>query len=562
MSVRHSNEGLATQNDSVCTICRDTFSGSDEMLTTVCNHRFHRTCLLTWLRRNATCPTCRSVCNSRDFQPPVTRAQARQASAIPVANQNNNDNASNNKNEANERPTTSRSLGAVPRVNSASSVEGSPSPDQNRIRAIVTAVVEARQAAMLENLETRVAQLVETSIGNALNPILNRLSHNDMNRNVTFNLPAQNSNQNSNQNLNPHLNHNLNLNQNPNNIPNLLNNLNLNPNFNPNLSGNHNPHLFDLNWPTEMPNFENLLQGSPHINPNNQPRLSNASSITQSGKVAQLISNWDLKFDGSLRMSVENFIYRVESLTRDTLWGNFALLCEHAQCLFAGEAKDWYWRYRRSVERVTWPPLRNALRIHFEDYRTDSDFKDIMRRRKQGPTESFEDYKNSILKLSENLAAPLSERELIDILMHGLRPHTRQQLLFTPIQSVAQLRKYVLKGEYILSQIEKPNPAPANNATRPGNPRRQIFEVEEHSLNVDVPPENLEIDAINRNIPNNRLICWNCRKDSHRYQDCLEPRTIFCYGCGAQNTYKPNCQTCNPENPNVGGGPSASLRHN
>ncbi|KAH8391468.1 hypothetical protein KR200_005498, partial [Drosophila serrata] len=40
------------------------------------------------------------------------------------------------------------------------------------------------------------------------------------------------------------------------------------------------------------------------------------------------------------------------------------------------------------------------------------------------------------------------------------------------------------------------------------------------------------------------LICWNCRKEGHRYQDCTAPRKVFCYGCGARNTYKPSCQRC------------------
>lgn len=55
----------------------------------------------------------------------------------------------------------------------------------------------------------------------------------------------------------------------------------------------------------------------------------------------------------------------------------------------------------------------------------------------------------------------------------------------------------------------------------------------------DLPLE--EISAIN-------LVCWNCQKKGHRYQDCLSDRTIFCYGCGAPDTYKPNCLNCKSKN--------------
>lgn len=53
--------------------------------------------------------------------------------------------------------------------------------------------------------------------------------------------------------------------------------------------------------------------------------------------------------------------------------------------------------------------------------------------------------------------------------------------------------------------------------------------------------ESQEISAI-------ALNCWNCHKSGHRYQDCLAPRTIFCYGCGEPDTYKPNCKKCQQKN--------------
>ncbi|KAH8288874.1 hypothetical protein KR054_011127, partial [Drosophila jambulina] len=46
-----------------------------------------------------------------------------------------------------------------------------------------------------------------------------------------------------------------------------------------------------------------------------------------------------------------------------------------------------------------------------------------------------------------------------------------------------------------------------------------------------------EVDAL-------ALVCWNCRKEGHRYHDCEEKRKIFCYGCGAPNSYKPSCRKC------------------
>lgn len=38
--------------------------------------------------------------------------------------------------------------------------------------------------------------------------------------------------------------------------------------------------------------------------------------------------------------------------------------------------------------------------------------------------------------------------------------------------------------------------------------------------------------------------CWNCDKPGHIYIDCMEPRHVFCYGCGMRNTYRPTCVNC------------------
>ena len=59
-------------------------------------------------------------------------------------------------------------------------------------------------------------------------------------------------------------------------------------------------------------------------------RNSNATSATQSSRYTQLIASWDLKFDGSSHLSVENFISRVEYQVQDVLNSDSNILCEHA----------------------------------------------------------------------------------------------------------------------------------------------------------------------------------------------------------------------------------------
>lgn len=244
-------------------------------------------------------------------------------------------------------------------------------------------------------------------------------------------------------------------------------------------------------------------------------------------------------------MSVDSFIYRIECQVVDTLGGNFNLLCEHVQSLFTNDAKDWYWRYRRSVERITWTSLCEALRTNFQQHKSDFEIKEQIRSRKQGVTESFDDFRNAVLKLAESLQSPLPEPELIEILQHNLRPRIRQQLLYVPINSVAQLRKLCLKGESLANEIVKSTNSQTMVSQR-HHLRRNVNELQcddDLSENLDY-----EIDEVSKTSVKGKVLCWNCKGEGHRYYDCLEERTVFCYGCGAPDIYRPKCPDCSSGN--------------
>ncbi|KAH8246649.1 hypothetical protein KR038_003972, partial [Drosophila bunnanda] len=68
---------------------------------------------------------------------------------------------------------------------------------------------------------------------------------------------------------------------------------------------------------------------------------------------------------------------------------------------------------------------------------------------------------------------------------------------------------------------------------------REVSEFgQEYEAQIDCEPEtDGDVEAFS-------LLCWNCRKEGHRYQDCVSQRRMFCYGCGAANTYKPSCNKC------------------
>ncbi|XP_036341122.1 ERAD-associated E3 ubiquitin-protein ligase HRD1B-like [Rhagoletis pomonella] len=198
MSIRHSNENLPPQV-SVCVICRENFSENDEILKTVCSHKFHRHCLLNWLKRNPSCPQCRTACSSRDFLA-GTGARSRAKQTATSANS-----GGNNPNLDSTRQTNQPEEGAMGlpiNTDRNNLVNVNLTSEEARINTLVNAVISARQASIFDGLETRVTQLLEQQIEGALTNLLSRV-----NLNGAPPVASNNSN-NQNQNIsqqNPHI---------------------------------------------------------------------------------------------------------------------------------------------------------------------------------------------------------------------------------------------------------------------------------------------------------------------------------------------------------------------
>ncbi|XP_062110215.1 E3 ubiquitin protein ligase RIE1-like isoform X2 [Humulus lupulus] len=52
-------ERILLAEDSECCICLVSYDDGDELHALPCNHHFHSTCIVKWLKMNATCPLCK-----------------------------------------------------------------------------------------------------------------------------------------------------------------------------------------------------------------------------------------------------------------------------------------------------------------------------------------------------------------------------------------------------------------------------------------------------------------------------------------------------------------------
>ncbi|KAH8245713.1 hypothetical protein KR026_012240 [Drosophila bipectinata] len=275
-------------------------------------------------------------------------------------------------------------------------------------------------------------------------------------------------------------------------------------------------------------------------------------------KVGHILNNWKIRFSGSPDgMTIDNFIYRVEALTHQTLDSNFAALCANASLLFDGKAGDFYWRFHKANRGMRWGELCDALRNHFRDSRSDVDIREAMRDRKQREKEDFDTFYDAIEQLMDGLETPLSEATIVEVVRRNLRSEIRHELLNVSIRSISQLREICRRRERFLEEVRHESSCRKPGYTKKAN--AEGFRREDRGHHRSYPAgkavaelnEGMEMEDASEfsddedpDIEAVALICWNCRKEGHRYHDCAGRRKVFCFGCGAPNTYKPSCANC------------------
>ncbi len=200
---------------------------------------------------------------------------------------------------------------------------------------------------------------------------------------------------------------------------------------------------------------------------------------------------------------------------------------------------------------MNWRLLCSWLKERYKDQRSDQDIRAAMRRRRQGNSECFDDFLDSILAIADALSEPISDSELAQTIRNNLRSDLGHDLLHIETPTIAALRKHCHRHEEFFNNLR------AKNSSSYPPVRRNVNEI-----SLDEEPEESQqgnqpqILAIRNE---NRTKCWNCDKLSHRFKDCPQPHRVFCYGCGAINIYKPtypkcsqksgNCQADNRANP-------------
>lgn len=507
-AVQRSTENLASAVDEslglVCVLCDQEMIYPSGCVTTLCKHTFHRDCITPFLADSHECPKCKQLCHEKDLASMGTRTGTRpktssfrgrgRGSGYKQYNTRNakvQDEVNVTQNTPGEGPRNENE--PLPLLNL-----NSPTKDNNASRNLVNTSHNTTHQSMRGRRGNRNLEQMSRMIESTVQRVLSQMQVSP--------LPLQ-----------PLL-------QSPLQTP--------------------QPNPISSSPPREA----NSTQ-SPQIE--SRPILNSVRMPPD--KITTLIQSWHIKFDGSYNgLRCEEFLYRIKCLTEENFNGNFENICRNLHVLLTGKAKEWYWRYRKSVTNVQWESFCSALKYQYKDFRTTFDMREELHNRKQKPTETFEVFYDAIYEIVDRLAVPIDEDELIEIVTRNLRPEIRHELLYVQINSIAQLKKLCQKREKLLSEdyFRRGNfHRNAGNFSQP--PQRRVaaieenIEIEENLNTVDfdkVDSPEFEVNAINHT---DRVIkCWNCDEEGHFWDMCIQDRRIFCYGCGTKNVYKPQCIKC------------------
>jgi len=423
MPLQRTPEGGAVGGDlgepapEFCDICKETLTTTQLNCTTPCGHRFHDSCMQEFLKTSRICIICKNEFNPAmiTFEENTLAAELPDNMNLAPAQQNfeflspeqrpsgrgrgRGAKSRQNRTDFDRRKMRTRSQTRNGRDNSvASTAPYSQEGDESENTSnVIHAIIKSQQKDMMTELSSFVKRTIEES----LRAQLGRLT---LGTDLTPTQPQQPDPQSE----------------------------------------------VQRNQPSQR-NAEGVR--------NQFSSASNRSVAPE--KAANILASWRLKFDGSKdSMYVDEFLYRLRSLTSSTLNNDYGLLCDNLHLLFSAKASDWFWNFHRKNPLFSWQTFSVAFRQRFDDTKDDFDLWELIRRRRQREGESFDDFQSAMEDLVSRLSSEVAEDKIVDILKRNAKVSLRYELLHLKIKNRCELREEVKKHDNFC--IETNNAIPRN----------------------------------------------------------------------------------------------------
>lgn len=298
------------------------------------------------------------------------------------------------------------------------------------------------------------------------------------------------------------------------------------------------------------------------------------------------MSKWNIKFNGTNSdLHVDEFLFRTETLARSA-GINLNALPLGMHYVLHGQAQDWYWIYHRDFPDSSWAAMKLAIRDQFSPLTDEFELWDQVRARKQQQNENFCQFYLAIATMVSRFDEPITEARLVNLLRSNMSLDLKRVLLYRPTNTLRELQEAAKQYEK-LGVKQDSNQSSWRSATRKVNeldyhhltqplyqvPMCDVYGTNETTLESygessgdfgNITTGHMVEAVTDRRIVRPNMpppICWNCDDIGHTFQDCqVATRNVFCYGCGAKNTYRPNCSRCTQGNGKASGSGPGQFR--
>lgn len=236
------------------------------------------------------------------------------------------------------------------------------------------------------------------------------------------------------------------------------------------------------------------------------------------------------------------FLEQIEDL-RVARGANYQNLFESSTDLFSKEAIH-FCRIAKS-KTYNWEGFVKLLKAEFLplNYQVESEQK--FQNSNQGNADIFT-YLTEVETLAKKLERPVSEQELIQVILRGIQPYFASILIASEYSTLEELKHKCKR----IHELKIRNSSYRAQSKALNTIADQLTQMNVETTNDSASPAN----NASINAANFELTCWNCNQKNHRYSECHAERKIFCFACGYPGVYKDKCPRCLATSGNERGG--------
>lgn len=350
------------------------------------------------------------------------------------------------------------------------------------------------------------------------------------------------------------------------------------------------PHApMQLNQPRVPPNGPPEPEEDPHPYQHLINRVR--APVNQPGALKPIaINSWKIYFSGEIELGknehgVNDFLILVEMLKKANRVSDEAMV-HNIGLLLKRSALCWYIGNAHTIR--TWSQFVHKFRTKYLSEDATFEILSEIENRTQNKNESAAVYIADMVNRFRSMPMPLSEEHQCHIIQRNLSKTNALKLAEKRYRKIIELEQACRNLESMRKHFRL-NPFPEDRPIRGQGPRNNIHSLDQpdydcekqinsdsesdggdlpvHALLQKTKPINKQpfdkrttkpkqtVGATNRSVPSKRdekpkaedRPCYNCGAKGHWFQDCPSDRTrIFCFRCGANNTYAAECPKCNP----------------